>query len=525
MPTTPGTEPRPEAVPARDRGDACPGALRLHSADDGMLARVRLVAGRLAVPQARALADLAERYGDGHLDLTSRGNLQLRGLRDGCSVELADRLAAVGLLPSARHERVRNVVASPAAGLDGGGHGRVGEWAAELDRMLCESESAPRLSGRFLFALDDGRGDVAALGADVTLLARPSDGVLRLGAGPCAVAVPAADAPRAALLAAELFLSLSDTAGTGAWRVRELPEDHRPTADTLAAHLRAAGLRAEPAGSEADADAGAGVSDPVGPGLPAPSPRSASAGSGGALAATGAARSSGGVGTSPTPAEAGAPRRTPGPPPGVLTAPDGTRSLSVLVRLARISAPGWRLLADLAEGAAERVEAPADGELRVTPWRGVVLPGAGDPDSLARAADAGLITDPASPWLGVTACAGRPGCAKSHTDVRADASATVALLARRPAHSRLQGPPPVHWSGCERRCGHPGGEWTDVTATPNGGYRVTRHAPGRTPPAGGAARTAADPSVLAGALLAAGPPAPAATRSHTPVSYTHLRDH
>ncbi|WP_228453516.1 cobalamin biosynthesis protein CobG, partial [Streptomyces alkaliterrae] len=450
MPTTPGTEPSPPAVPARDRGDACPGALRLHSADDGMLARVRLVAGRLAVPQARALADLAERYGDGHLDLTSRGNVQLRGLGDGCSGELAERLAAVGLLPSPRHERVRNVVASPAAGLDGGGHGRVGEWAAALDDLLCGSESAPRLSGRFLFALDDGRGDVAALGADVTLLARPSDAVLRLGAGACAVAVPAADAPRAALLAAELFLSLSDASGTGAWRVRELPDDHRPTADTLAAHLRAAGLRVSPVVSEEAAE--------VPPGRPV------------------------------------------GPPPGVLTAPDGTRSLSVLIRLARISTSGWRLLADLAEGAAQRGEARAAGELRVTPWRGVVLPGAGDPESLARAAaDAGLITDPGSSWLGVTACTGRPGCAKSHTDVRADATATVALLARQPHHPGPQGPPPVHWSGCERRCGHPGGEWTDVTATPDGGYRVTHRAPGRAP--GAAPRLAADPPALADALL------------------------
>ncbi|MFF1798916.1 nitrite reductase, partial [Kitasatospora sp. NPDC058263] len=35
---------------------------------------------------------------------------------------------------------------------------------------------------------------------------------------------------------------------------------------------------------------------------------------------------------------------------------------------------------------------------------------------------------------------------------------------------------PVHWSGCERRCGHPAGRWVDVLATGQG-YRVTVNGP------------------------------------------------
>ncbi|MYX71588.1 cobalamin biosynthesis protein CobG, partial [Streptomyces sp. SID3915] len=77
-------------------------------------------------------------------------------------------------------------------------------------------------------------------------------------------------------------------------------------------------------------------------------------------------------------------------------------------------------------------------------------------------ASAGLITGPDSGWAGVGACVGRPGCAKSLADVRAQAAAAV-------------GPPgrlPVYWSGCERRCGRPHGEWIDVVATPDG-HRIT----------------------------------------------------
>src|SRR4051812_21267554 len=74
------------------QGDACPGALRLHAADDGFLARIRVPGGVLDVDQARALGDVARRLGDGALHLTSRGNVQLRGLRDGCGGELAEVL-------------------------------------------------------------------------------------------------------------------------------------------------------------------------------------------------------------------------------------------------------------------------------------------------------------------------------------------------------------------------------------------------------------------------------------------------
>ncbi|WP_349345307.1 hypothetical protein [Streptomyces rapamycinicus] len=176
----------------RGRDDACPGALRLHPADDGSLARIRVPGGLLTARQAQALGRVAEELGDGRLDITSRGNAQVRGLAAGCGAELAARLRAAGLLPSDRHDRVRNIVASPLSGLDGAGYADVVAWVRELDAALCDEACVGTLaargelsglSGRFLFALDDGRGDVAALGADVTLIATPGGGaVLRVGA-------------------------------------------------------------------------------------------------------------------------------------------------------------------------------------------------------------------------------------------------------------------------------------------------------------------------------------------------------
>ncbi|KKZ69309.1 cobalamin biosynthesis protein CobG, partial [Streptomyces showdoensis] len=228
MSATPRTSPEPGEPLIRDRGDACPGALRLHAADDGRLARLRLPGGLLTEPQVLALATAAEALGDGSVSITSRGNAELRGLGEDCGAELAALLDRAGLLPSPTHERIRNIVASPAAGLDGLGGADVQLWARELDALLCAREWTAALSGRFLFVLDDGRGDVAGLGGDVTLLAAAPaaatapHALLLLGGQ--AFRVAADEAPRAALAAADAFLRAAAAAGNGAWRVRELPE-------------------------------------------------------------------------------------------------------------------------------------------------------------------------------------------------------------------------------------------------------------------------------------------------------------
>ncbi|MGW5364777.1 precorrin-3B synthase [Actinopolymorpha pittospori] len=427
----------------RDRGDACPGSLRLHSADDGALARIRVPGGILTVRQARTLADLARRLGDGELHLTSRGNVQVRGLAEGCGAELADRLSTSDLLPSPQHDRARNIVASPLSGLDGRGRGDVRAWVRELDRLVCASAPATRLSGRFLFAVDDGRGDVAALDPDVTLVATDAGAaLLRLGSSPAAIAVPPDAAPLAALLAAEVFLAAASASATRVWRWHEVP-DPAPLAAEVRRRLLARGV---------DAHVATAVAADL-PEVPEP------AGSTGSNGST-------------------------GPAPGIVPAPDGTATLSVLAPLGRLSASRWLRLASLAadDGA---------GEVRLTPWRGVLVPGLSTATARERMAelsgpsgrlDDALVTTPESPWTGVGACIGRPGCARSLADVRSDVAATLGAGGSSGASDSsgadgtrvIGGGLPVYWSGCERRCGHPRGEWVDVVAT-GAGYDVTVH--------------------------------------------------
>jgi precorrin-3B synthase len=380
------------ARPSRDRADACPGALQTHAAADGALARVRVPGGTLTAAQLLVLSAAARELGDGALELTSRGNVQLRGLRPGAEAALGERLAAAGLLPSATHETARNVLASVLSGRIGGLLD-VRLWVPEFDAGLCGDPSLAALPGRFLAAFDDGRGDVAGLGADVGLLALDGRTVALLLAGvDSGLRTDPDGAVALALAATRAFLDERAAQGGTAWRVGDLADGPRRIANALG------GSRAEP--------------------LPLP----------------------------PAPVTG---------PAGALLQDDGRTALVAVVPLGRLTA-----------GQAELLAGTAGGDLQLTPWRSVVVPDLAAPAAAADAlAAAGLELDPASAWLRVTACAGRPGCAKSLADVRGDATAAV-LAGSLPASGARQ-----HWVGCERRCGRPAGEVVDVVATP-AGYRI-----------------------------------------------------
>ena len=74
----------------------CPGVQRPMPSGDGLLVRVRPWAGAFTLEQAAGLADIAATLGNGHIDLTRRANLQIRGLA---------RRALAGLARRARSAR------------------------------------------------------------------------------------------------------------------------------------------------------------------------------------------------------------------------------------------------------------------------------------------------------------------------------------------------------------------------------------------------------------------------------------
>jgi precorrin-3B synthase len=210
----------------RSRGDRCPGAVRPWQAADGMLVRLRLIGGRVSGTSLRALAEVAERYGGGQVHLTSRANLQVRSL-PGEQAKLAPEVLAAleetGLLPTRTHELVRNVMVSPQTGLAGGSVD-LRPVAAELDGLMCADPALGSLPGRFLFVLDDGRGDLIGRTCDLGLVALDDASVqLRVGAGWGGV-VPVGEAAAHLAELAHRFVERRGGRPTAPWHVSELEE-------------------------------------------------------------------------------------------------------------------------------------------------------------------------------------------------------------------------------------------------------------------------------------------------------------
>ncbi|NVN51898.1 Precorrin-3B synthase [Mycolicibacterium hippocampi] len=198
--------------------DACPGALQTHRAADGELARIRLPGGMITAAQLESVALAATDFGSSTLELTSRGNLQIRGVRDTDSV--AGLLASAGLLPSPTHERVRNIVASPLSGRSGGVCDVRGIVVA-LDSALQHDHRIAQLPGRFLFGIDDGRGDISGLGADAGIHALDENSAALLLAGrDTGVRLDLADVVATLLAIANRFLDIRGKA----WRTAELDD-------------------------------------------------------------------------------------------------------------------------------------------------------------------------------------------------------------------------------------------------------------------------------------------------------------
>jgi precorrin-3B synthase len=216
----------------RSRPDKCPGVFRPWCATDGALVRLRLIGGRISPASLTALSDVAGRYGDGNVHLTRRANLQVRGLPasgNGLPTDVVEAIAATGLLPSSTHELVRNVMVSPQTGLSGG-HTDLRPVAAELDERLCADRLFARLPGRFLFVLDDGRGDLVGRSTDLGLVAVDHERAqLRIGSLGWGPAVSLADAAGELTGLAARFLEVRGQGSEAAWHVDELPEPLVPS--------------------------------------------------------------------------------------------------------------------------------------------------------------------------------------------------------------------------------------------------------------------------------------------------------
>jgi len=188
----------------------CPGALRPMLSGDGLVVRVRPYGGRLEAKQAAGIADLAGRYGNGLIDVTSRANLQIRGVSDHGHPHLLDGLARLGLLDQdPQTESRRNILVTPFWDA----RDDTCSIAAELEGAL--AAQALDLPTKFGFAVDDGKKRVlAGASADIRIERDRGFGlIVRADGAKLGRSVRRAEAVRTALALAEWFVASGGARG------------------------------------------------------------------------------------------------------------------------------------------------------------------------------------------------------------------------------------------------------------------------------------------------------------------------
>ncbi|WP_300060701.1 precorrin-3B synthase [uncultured Roseobacter sp.] len=128
----------------------CPGAYRPMMSGDGLVVRVRPFFARLTADQVRGLCDTALNYGNGFIDLTSRANLQIRGVAEGDHEQVLLALRDLRLLDdSPQTEARRNILITPLWRPGDISHRIAGDLLGALAHL-------PDLPAKFGFAVDTG---------------------------------------------------------------------------------------------------------------------------------------------------------------------------------------------------------------------------------------------------------------------------------------------------------------------------------------------------------------------------------
>jgi precorrin-3B synthase len=165
----------------------CPGALRPMESGDGLIVRMKLTGGIVPLDLAMKIADWSRRFGNGEIDLTARANLQLRGITNESLPGLQQAIADAGILDEDPDgEAIRNVIASPLAGLDPDALIDIRPMVAALEARLTSDPRLYVLPAKFCFAVNDGgQFDLGEVRADIRFEAVAGGGfAIRLDGAP-----------------------------------------------------------------------------------------------------------------------------------------------------------------------------------------------------------------------------------------------------------------------------------------------------------------------------------------------------
>ncbi len=126
-------------------------------AQDSFMLRMRVPGGLLTTHQMRGIATLAERWGCGRVDLTTRANVQIRELQPGSIVDVLNSIQKLGMSSrGSGADNLRNITASPISGYDPQELIDVQPYADALQNYISNSRDLFGLPRKFNIAFDNG---------------------------------------------------------------------------------------------------------------------------------------------------------------------------------------------------------------------------------------------------------------------------------------------------------------------------------------------------------------------------------
>ncbi len=383
-------------------------------AQESLMLRCRIAGGALTSEQFRGLAGVAENWGPGHVDLTTRANVQIREIMPENAPDVLMTLTDIGLTSQGSGaDNVRNITATPTTGFDPAELIDVMPYARAMHHYILKNRDLYGLPRKFNISYDSGGSvsvcaDTNDIGFYAVKVGANDQGVApgiyfrmqlcgitghQQFATDCGVLLtPAETVPVAAALM-RVFIENGDRTNRKRARLKYLVDDWgfekmlAETAKKLAFPLRYFALDS---------------------------------------------------------CEPSAPKDKQGHL-GIHQQKDGKHYIGVLTPVGRVSVPQMLALADIADEF-------GSGEIRLTVWQNLIIPGI--PEEKLQAAITAIQAtglDHRSNTItgGLIACTGSRGCKYAAADTKGDA---VALGAHLSTKMILDQPVNIHLTGCQHSC-------------------------------------------------------------------------
>jgi precorrin-3B synthase len=372
-----------------DRRNACPGLSRMVMARDGAIARIKLPLGRVKADQVFALAEIAEEFATPAVELSIRSNFQLRAIAPENWEQAVTALYQAGFgADNPAADDIRNVMVSPTAGIDRDQMCDVTPLALQLLTTLENNTDYHALSPKFSFQIDGGEAcAIVSHPGDIWLTATDDGRHFAFGfaSPPDGTALGRIEADHALPLV-EAVLRMFLARFKDVARMKQLFEviAVEEFLNELTASLP---FPIEPASHWQRRE-----------------PRAR--------------------------AHLGAHIQA-----------DGRFYIGAMPLLGRLDTTQLRALSALSQNV-------SGGEIRLTPWQGVVLPNvdaANCDDAIRQLHALGLATDAQASQSRLRSCTGSKGCASALSDTQADAKELALLLEGDSAEV-------VHLTGCTKSC-------------------------------------------------------------------------